>query len=52
MPALKPGASILISDYYLLEPGLKNGLDERIMRRMAIVMLPLINAQELMDAHL
>ncbi|KAK3903503.1 hypothetical protein C8A05DRAFT_14529 [Staphylotrichum tortipilum] len=46
VPALKPGARILINDHCLLEPGRESPWDERVMRRMDVVMLTLLNAQE------
>ncbi|KAJ9155625.1 O-methyltransferase [Pleurostoma richardsiae] len=46
VPALKPGARVVINDHCLREPGLENPWDERIMRRMDMVMLALLNAQE------
>ncbi|KAL2142529.1 hypothetical protein VTI28DRAFT_1086 [Corynascus sepedonium] len=51
VPALKPGARILINDHCLREPGLENPWDERVMRRMDIVMLILLNAQERTEAE-
>lgn len=46
VPALKPGARIVINDHCLREPGQENPWDEKIMRRMDMVMLALLNAQE------
>lgn len=46
IPALKPGARIIINDHCLLEAGQENPWDETVMRRMDIVMLALLNAQE------
>ncbi|KAL2269640.1 hypothetical protein VTJ83DRAFT_1824 [Remersonia thermophila] len=46
VPALKPGARIIINDHCLREPGQENPWDERVMRRMDVVMLALLNAQE------
>jgi hypothetical protein len=51
IPALKPGARILINDHCLLEPGQENPWDERVMRRMDMVMLTLLNAQERTEAE-
>ncbi len=51
IPALKPGAKVLINDHCLLEPGRENPWDERIMRRMDMVMLSLLNAQERTEAE-
>lgn len=46
VPALKPGARVIINDHCLREPGQENPWDEKIMRRMDMVMLTLLNAQE------
>ncbi|KAJ4298676.1 hypothetical protein N0V88_003707 [Collariella sp. IMI 366227] len=46
IPALKPGARIIINDHCLREPGQENPWDEKVMRRMDVVMLALLNAQE------
>jgi hypothetical protein len=46
IPALKPGARILINDHCLREAGQENPWDETVMRRMDMVMLTLLNAQE------
>jgi len=46
IPALKPGAKIIINDHCLLEAGQENPWDERVVRRMDVVMLALLNAQE------
>lgn len=46
IPALKPGARILINDQVLPDMGTENPWDEGIMRGMDIVMLALLNAQE------
>ncbi|KAL1835547.1 hypothetical protein VTJ49DRAFT_6493 [Mycothermus thermophilus] len=46
VPALKPGARIIINDHCLREAGQENPWDERVMRRMDVVMLALLNAQE------
>ena len=46
IPALKPGARVIINDHCLLEPGQENPWDEIVMRRMDLVMLALLNAQE------
>jgi hypothetical protein len=46
VPALKPGARILINDHCLREPGQENAWDEQIIRSMDMVMLVLLNAQE------
>jgi hypothetical protein len=46
IPALKPGARILINDHCLREAGQESPWDETVMRRMDMVMLTLLNAQE------
>ena len=46
IPALKPGAKIVINDHCLLESGMETPWDERVMRGMDVVMLTLLNAQE------
>ncbi|KAM7191003.1 O-methyltransferase [Rhypophila sp. PSN 637] len=46
IPALKPGARIVINDHCLREPGQESPWDERVMRGMDMVMLTLLNAQE------
>ncbi|KAF3765145.1 hypothetical protein M406DRAFT_61886 [Cryphonectria parasitica EP155] len=46
VPVLKPGARIIINDHCLRDPGQENPWDEKIMRRMDMVMLTLLNAQE------
>ena len=46
IPALKPGARIVINDICLREPGSKNPWDEKLIRSMDMVMLTLLNAQE------
>ncbi|KAG5984383.1 Alpha-1,3-mannosyltransferase cmt1 [Claviceps pusilla] len=46
VPALKPGARIIINDHCLREPGSENPWDEKLMRGMDLVMLALLNAQE------
>ncbi|KXX74556.1 6-hydroxytryprostatin B O-methyltransferase, partial [Madurella mycetomatis] len=51
IPALKPGARIVINDHCLREPGQENPWDERVMRRMDVVMLALLNAQERTEAE-
>ncbi|KUI59878.1 Sterigmatocystin 8-O-methyltransferase [Cytospora mali] len=51
IPALKPGARIIINDHCLREPGQENAWDEKIMRRMDMVMLTLLNAQERTEAE-
>ncbi|PNY25089.1 Sterigmatocystin 8-O-methyltransferase [Tolypocladium capitatum] len=46
IPALKPGARILINDFCLRDPGSENPWDERLMRTMDLMMLALLNSQE------
>ncbi|CAH0017745.1 unnamed protein product [Clonostachys rhizophaga] len=46
VPALKPGARVVINDHCLQEPGTENPWDEKLMRSMDMVMLCLLNAQE------
>ncbi|KAG8408832.1 Alpha-1,3-mannosyltransferase cmt1 [Metarhizium acridum] len=46
VPALKPGARIVINDHCLREPGSENPWDEKLMRGMDMIMLTLLNAQE------
>lgn len=46
IPALKPGARIIVNDHCLREPGSENPWDEKLMRSMDLVMLTLLNAQE------
>lgn len=46
IPSLRPGARIIINDHCLRDPGTENPWDEKIMRRMDMVMLALLNAQE------
>ncbi|KAF7559362.1 hypothetical protein G7046_g4802 [Stylonectria norvegica] len=46
IPALKPGARVVINDHCLRDFGVQTPWDERIMRSMDMVMLTLLNAQE------
>lgn len=46
VPALKPGARVIINDHCLREPGVENHWDEKVMRSMDLLMLTLLNAQE------
>ncbi|KAJ2903350.1 O-methyltransferase [Zalerion maritima] len=46
VPALKPGAKILINDHCVRKPGSETPWDERLIRGMDMVMLTLLNAQE------
>lgn len=51
VPSLKPGSRIIINDHCLRDPGQENPWDEKIMRRMDMVMLTLLNAQERTEAE-
>ncbi|KAJ4140272.1 Alpha-1,3-mannosyltransferase cmt1 [Fusarium equiseti] len=46
IPALKPGARVLINDHCLRGPGVENSWDEKLMRSMDLLMLTLLNSQE------
>ncbi|XXH05904.1 hypothetical protein Hte_012346 [Hypoxylon texense] len=46
VPALKPGARVVINDHCLRGPGAEAPWDERLMRSMDLVMMTLLNAQE------
>ncbi|KAI5867814.1 S-adenosyl-L-methionine-dependent methyltransferase [Durotheca rogersii] len=46
VPALKPGARVVINDHCLREPGEEDPWDERHIRGMDLVMMTLLNAQE------
>ncbi|KYK60650.1 O-methyltransferase [Drechmeria coniospora] len=46
VPALKPGARVVINDHCLRKPGSEEPWDERLIRSMDLVMLTLLNAQE------
>ena len=46
VPALKPGARIVINDHCLRDYGVEKPWDERLMRGMDVIMLTLLNAQE------
>ncbi|KAH6894150.1 putative O-methyltransferase [Thelonectria olida] len=46
IPALKPGARVVINDHCLRDFGAENPWDEKIIRSMDMVMLALLNAQE------
>ncbi|KAK2608453.1 Alpha-1,3-mannosyltransferase cmt1 [Conoideocrella luteorostrata] len=46
VPALKPGARVIINDHCLREAGSENPWDEKLIRSMDMVMLTLLNAQE------
>ncbi|PSR85763.1 S-adenosyl-L-methionine-dependent methyltransferase [Coniella lustricola] len=51
VPALKPGNRIIINDHCVRDAGKENAWDEKIMRRMDMVMLTLLNAQERSEAE-
>lgn len=51
LPSLKPGARVIINDHCLREAGQENPWDDKIMRRMDMVMLTLLNAQERTEAE-
>ncbi|ORY60582.1 O-methyltransferase [Pseudomassariella vexata] len=46
IPALKPGARIVINDICLKEPGMETPWNEQLIRSMDMVMMTLLNAQE------
>ncbi|TFB00934.1 O-methyltransferase gsfB [Trichoderma ghanense] len=46
IPALKPGARVVINDYCIREPGSENSWDEKLLRNMDMIMGALLNAQE------
>ncbi|KAL7621325.1 hypothetical protein AAE478_008646 [Parahypoxylon ruwenzoriense] len=46
VPALKPGARVVINDHCLRDPGAEDPWDERLMRGMDLIMMTLLNAQE------
>jgi hypothetical protein len=46
IPALKPGARVVINDHCLRQPGSETPWDEKLMRGMDMIMLALLNAQE------
>lgn len=51
LPSLKPGARVIINDHCLREAGQETAWDDKIMRRMDMVMLTLLNAQERTEAE-
>lgn len=51
IPALKPGARVIINDHCLREAGQEDPWDEIVMRRMDMVMWTLLNAQERTEAE-
>ncbi|KAL6854019.1 S-adenosyl-L-methionine-dependent methyltransferase [Trichoderma novae-zelandiae] len=46
IPALKPGARVIINDYCIRDPGSENPWDEKLLRSMDMIMGTLLNAQE------
>ncbi|PHH83547.1 hypothetical protein CDD83_2962 [Cordyceps sp. RAO-2017] len=46
IPALRPGARVVINDLCLRDPGAEEPWDERLIRGMDLTMLVLLNAQE------
>lgn len=46
IPALKPGARVIINDYCIRGPGSENPWDEKLLRSMDMIMGTLLNAQE------
>ncbi|PTB71979.1 chlorophenol O-methyltransferase [Trichoderma longibrachiatum ATCC 18648] len=46
IPALKPGARVVINDYCIRDPGSEDAWDEKLLRNMDMVMGALLNAQE------
>ena len=46
VPALKPGARVIINEHCLEQPGADDPWDEKLMRSMDMVMMALLNAQE------
>ncbi|KAK7555287.1 S-adenosyl-L-methionine-dependent methyltransferase [Phyllosticta citricarpa] len=46
IPALKPGARVLINENMLPKPGTEDPWDEKIIRTMDLTMLELLNARE------
>lgn len=46
VPALKPGARVIINDYCIRDPGSENPWDEKLLRGMDLIMGSLFNAQE------
>ncbi|KAL1874202.1 hypothetical protein Plec18167_006139 [Paecilomyces lecythidis] len=46
VPALKPGARVIINDYILPEPGTSSYIRERAIRDMDMIMLSLYNSRE------
>ncbi|OTA01432.1 SAM-dependent methyltransferase [Trichoderma parareesei] len=46
IPALKPGARVVINDYCIRDPGSENAWDEKLLRNMDMIMGAILNAQE------
>ena len=46
MPALKPGARVIVSDFVVPEPGAKSRYEENLVRGFDLAMMELFNAQE------
>ncbi|PTB61589.1 chlorophenol O-methyltransferase [Trichoderma citrinoviride] len=46
IPALKPGARVIINDYCIREAGSENAWDEKLLRNMDMIMGAILNAQE------
>ncbi|KAI5464567.1 putative O-methyltransferase [Mariannaea sp. PMI_226] len=46
IPALKPGARVVINEHCVQDFGVDNPWDEKVIRSMDLVMLSLLNAQE------
>ena len=51
IPALKPGARIIINDICLRPAGTENAWDDQITRSMDLIMLVLLNSQERDEAE-
>lgn len=51
VPALKPGARVVINDHCLRDYGVETPWDERLIRGMDMIMLTLLNAQEREEAE-
>ncbi|OJJ95013.1 hypothetical protein ASPACDRAFT_48117 [Aspergillus aculeatus ATCC 16872] len=52
IPALRPGARIIVNDYLLPEPGLLSLLKERAVRDLDMIMFTLFNSREREEARL
>lgn len=51
VPALKPGARIIINDICLRPAGTENAWDDQVTRSMDLIMLVLLNSQERDEAE-